>query len=153
MRRMLLAGTVLLLLLLTSCTGFPSGASPTPTSGVSATPAGGAQSAACQGLGVVSRALTSLAGAGDQATIGQIKTLQSALSAAIAVVEKVMPADSDQSLADLKAANDQLKQSLADLPDSDKLSQHAAQLQQFKAQVARAQAAVTQLTTRLNCSD
>ena len=55
-------------------------------------------------------------------------------------------------LSQLKAANEQLGQTLAGLPESDTLAQHSDRLQQFKDQVGKAQAAATQLGTKLNCS-
>lgn len=51
----------------------------------------------------------------------------------------------------LKAANDQIGQAVEDLPNRDTLAHHGPQLQQLKEQVAKAQAAMSQLAAELNC--
>ena len=143
--------SVLSLLILAGCAESVTGSR--STGSTPSTPAASSDSGrpVCQGLATINTALTSLSNAGNSVTVGQLKSIQSSITVALNLVDKLVPADSSETLNQLKAANDQLGQTLAALPDSDTLGQHGPQLQQFKDQVAKAQTAVSQLTTRLNC--
>ena len=146
-RRLLAPLAMALLLLLAAC-----GSASTNTSAATAsTPTSGSSRPACQGIATINTALTSLSQAGNNITVGQLKTIQSGIGVALKVVDKLAPADASATLDQLKAANDQLAQTLAGLPENDTLGQHGPQLQQFKEQVAKAQAAASQLATKLNC--
>lgn len=149
-RRMSIAG-VLSLLILAGCAESITGSR--STGSTSSTPAATSSSTrpVCQGLATINTALTSLSNAGNNVTVGQLKSIQSSITVALNVVDKLVPADSSDMHNQLKAANDQLGQTLAGLPDGDTLGQHGPQLQQFKGEVAQAQAAVSKLTTRLSC--
>lgn len=146
MRRPLVAAAALLALLVAGCAGSPSGASSTP-----GTTAGGSR-AACQSLATITSGLASLSNAGNNITVAQVKTIQSGIGVALNVVDKLVPADSSATLAQLKSANDQLAQTVAGLPAGDTLGQHGPQLQQFKSQVAKAQTATSTLATKLKCT-
>jgi len=147
-RRLLAPLAMALLLLLAGC-----GSAPTNTAAPAAasTPTSGSSRPACHGIATINTALTSLSQAGNNITVGQLKTIQSGIGVALKVVDKLAPADASATLDQLKAANDQLAQTLAGLPENDTLGQHGPQLQQFKEQVAKAQAAASQLATKLNC--
>jgi hypothetical protein len=106
----------------------------------------------CDGLAQINSSLATLSKAGDNITVGEIKTRQAQISLVLNVISALVPSDSTPTLDQLKAANDQIGQAVTGLPDGDTLGQHGPQLQQFRAQVAKAQAAATQLATRFNCS-
>lgn len=153
MKRLLVIPVMLAaVLLLGSCaiSSPTTGTTPTTTSSTG-TPA--ASRPACEGLKKVDSALTSLSKAGDNIKIGDVKKLQAQLSLALTVVSQLIPADSPaiSTLDQLTTANNKIGESVAGLPDDDTLGQHGPQLQQFRAQVAQAQAAAAQLATKLNC--
>lgn len=151
MKRLLLLPMMLVsLLLLIGCgaaspaTSDSTPAAPTTTSTTSRP--------ACQGLATIDNALTRLSKAGDNITIGEVKTLQAQISLALNVVGKLVPSDLSSTVDQLKAANDQIGQAVTGLPDGDTLAEHGPQLQKFREQVANAQDAASRLATRLNCT-
>lgn len=152
MNRKLLMGAAVTLLLFAGC-ATSSVSTPAATRTAGATGTAGSDRLACTGLDTVDSALSSLAKVGDQTTIGEVKAIQQGLSTALTALDRVTPATTSSALTDLKTASDQLSQSLAGLPDGDTLGQHGPQLQQFKAQVAKAQSAESQMSAKLNCGD
>lgn len=154
MKRLSLAPILMAALLLLVLSGCAS--SPAVLGGSSSATAGSASSTdrpACQALAKVNTGLTRLSNSGENITVGEVKTIQTQISLALSAISKVAPSDSNVGAAidNLKAANDKIGQAVAGLPDGDTLGQHSDRLQQFKVQVASAQASVAQLANKLNC--
>ena len=140
--------TILLALLLLLVAGCG-----TSTSAVSGTPAAKpARSLACKGLTTIQNALGSLSNVGQKTTVGQVQTVQSHIGTALSGLDKIIPGSASTALNQLKTANTQLGQTLANLPANDTLGQHAAQLQQVQNELGQAQTTTTTLATKLNCS-
>lgn len=153
MKRLLLVPILMAgLLLVAGCASAPSAltnSSPTTASG---TP--GTDRPACQALAKINSSLTTLSKSGGNITVGEVKKVQAQISLALDVVSKIVPSNANVSatIDKLTTANDNIGKAVEGLPDSDTLGQHSDRLQQFKAQIADAQASVSQLATKLNCS-
>ena len=155
MKRVLLVPILmaaLLLLVLGGCASSPAaltGSSPATAASTSTT-----DRPACLALAKINTGLNRLSNTGEKITVGEVKTIQAQISLALNAISKVAPSNSDVSatIDNLKAANDKIGQAVEGLPDGDTLGQHSDRLQQFKAQVASAQASVAQLANKLNCT-
>lgn len=144
-------GLALMLLLLVGC-----GAATTPATTTTATTTATATttttaSTLCQRMQPINQALAQLAGVGDNTTVGDIKAAQQKLTTALNALS-LIPASEGSALTDLKAANDQLAAEIKDLPDSATVGEVGPRLQNFKANVTKAQTAATKLTSLLKCN-
>lgn len=143
MGRTVIVWGVLLLVL----AGCGSTASPSP----SGTSTAGARATVCQTLATVDQHLTTLSNAGENTTIGEVKSIQTKISTALIGVDKLVPGDMGPKMSNLQAANNQLGASIQDYPENATIGQTSTRLQGFKDQVARAQAAETKLASGLKC--
>jgi len=143
---MALALVVASLLLLVGC-GSTGGGSTSSGSGAST----GASSQVCQRLANVDQSLKQAATIGTNTTVGEVKASQQKLTDALNKLEQ-LPGSRDTALKDLQTANDQFAATIAGLPDSAQVGQVSSQLQTFQSRVAKAQTAVTKLTSTLHCA-
>lgn len=145
MKRTMISGGVLLLVLVLAGCGSTASESPSSTS----TP--GARATACQTLATIDQHLTTLSQIGEQTTVGEVKALQRKIAVSIPVMDKLIPGEMGPPMSSLQAANNQLGASLQDHPDTATIGQTSGQLQWIKEQVAKAQAASAKLASGLKC--
>lgn len=144
--RIAVALIVASLLLLVGCSSTGGGST---SSGTAASTASSSQF--CQRLANVNQALKQASTIGTNTTVGEVKAVQQKLTNALNKLEQ-LPGSGDSALKDLQAANDQLAATIAGLPDSATVGQVSSQLQTFQSRVAKAQTAVTKLTSTLHCA-
>lgn len=144
--RTAVALVVAALLLLVGC-GSTGGGSTSGGSGATT----GASSQICQRLANVNQSLKQVATIGTNTTVGEVKAAQQKLTNALNKLEQ-LPGSGDTALKDLQTANDQFAATIAGLPDSATIGQVSSQLQAFQVRVAKAQTAVTKLTSTLHCA-
>lgn len=144
--RIAVALVVASLLLLVGCSSIGGGSTSSGTAEST-----GAASQFCQRLANVNQALKQAATIGTNTTVGEVKAAQQKLTNALNKLEE-LPGSGDSALKDLQSANDQLAATIAGLPDSAQVGQVSSQLQAFQSRVAKAQTAVTRLTSTLHCA-
>lgn len=106
----------------------------------------------CQPVTTINSSLASLANIGENTTVGEIKPVTQKVATAINTLDKIVPDNAGVTLDNIKAANDNLIAATQGLPDDATLAQSSVKIQDFKAQVAKAQTATTNLASTLQCS-
>lgn len=110
----------------------------------------GTASTICQHIQTINQSLTTLAGAGDKTTVGEVKGAQQRLTKALDALAK-LPIGNGSTLNDLRQSNDQLAAEIKDMPDSATVGEMGPRFQQFKQNVTKAQTATTKLNSLLKC--
>lgn len=121
-------------------------ASPTPN----ATSA--ARTAVCNGLATIDAGVASLATAGTNTTVGEVKATQQKISQTLTNISAKMPEGTGGAVDRLIAANTELGATLQGYPDSATFAQTSIKLQEFQSRVASVQNASQNLGTRLQCA-
>jgi hypothetical protein len=156
MRQVTTAAGALLLTVTLAVAGCGTAAAPSTTSSTATTASGmattTAKTTACQGLGKIDEALTSLSKAGSNTMIGEVKATQQKIDAQLSTIASRIPGENGPVLTRLESANSQLAAALQGLPDSATVAETSTKLQGFQAKVANAQDAQVQLSTKLKCS-
>lgn len=110
---------------------------------------------ACQALTSIETSLAKLSSAGENTTIGELKTIQQEIAAKLTTLSSLtsrIPGASGSAVDSLTTANNQLGETLQGIPDNATLGESAPRLQEFKGKVTQAQNAQTKLATVLKCT-
>jgi hypothetical protein len=147
LRMSLLAVMTVALLAVAACSGTS-----TPATSPSGTSTVTAKSAACNGLATLNQALNSSSNFNASTTVGEVKAAQAKVSSALNAIDALIPAASGELLGQIKSANDQLAAAIQNYPDSTPIGQTSANIQDLKTAVGNAQSKTTQLASALKCA-
>jgi hypothetical protein len=144
------------LLLLAACR--PSTSSPPSAAQRAPTTAAHASSATARTLGsvctnlvTITQALTPLTTITASTPVGQVQTMQSALTSAVNRLVALLPNNELPTLAELQAASTQLETTLTSQPATATMGQTGIDVNHFKSQAAALQSTVAQTASGLNC--